>query len=124
MIEMVHVLIVEDERYVAEATKAILEQCYPDSLPGFRCIISPTVRTAGYKLASGIFDVVLTDWDLPDGDGNDVMDLATCPVVVYSGGVHSHQRAMQRAHTIIQKPSNSAVLRRALYHAAQTGAAA
>jgi DNA-binding NtrC family response regulator len=120
---MVRVLIVEDHAGVAEVTKDLVERCCPGPLPGFRCTISPTVRTARDVLGRKPFDVVLTDWDLPDGSGEDVAKLTSLPVVVYSGGTHLHWEAMKRcAHAVLRKPQDVATLQRALYHAAQVGA--
>jgi DNA-binding NtrC family response regulator len=122
---MVRVLIVEDQPSVAEVTKLLLEDCYADAIPvGFRCIVSPTLACARNVLARGAVDVVLSDWDLPDGCGEDLARTCDLPVVVYSGGVHRHSERMKKcAHAVLEKPQGHFAIRRALFTASQARAA-
>lgn len=60
-------LIIEDERSLANDIKAYLEG------PGTRCVITGTVRDALDQLVDKSFDCVILDLTLPDGSGLDVL---------------------------------------------------
>ena len=58
-----HVLIVEDDRLIAENLYDFLEAC------GHQCDFADSLQAARARLASASFDAVLLDRNLPDGDG-------------------------------------------------------
>ena len=58
-----HVLIVEDDRLIAENLYDFLESC------GHQCDFSTSLAGARSLLASAAFDVMILDRSLPDGDG-------------------------------------------------------
>lgn len=58
-----HILIVEDDRQIAENLYEYLEQ------RGHQCDYAETRQGAGRLLDNGAFDVLLLDRQLPDGDG-------------------------------------------------------
>lgn len=60
-------LIVEDERSLAEDIKAYLE------VPGTRCAIAGNVREAMDHIVDKPFDCVILDLGLPDGNGLEVL---------------------------------------------------
>lgn len=58
-----HVLIVEDERPIAENLYDFLESC------GHRCDFAPSLAAATALLKQEAFDALILDRNLPDGDG-------------------------------------------------------
>lgn len=58
-----HILIVEDERPIAENLYDFLEGC------GHRCDFAPTLAAADALLRRETFDALVLDRSLPDGDG-------------------------------------------------------
>ena len=58
-----HILIVEDERPIAENLYDFLENC------GHQCDFAPTLATANALLRREEFDALILDRSLPDGDG-------------------------------------------------------
>lgn len=64
---MMDLLIVEDERSLADDVKAYLDD------PGTRCIIAGTVREALDNILDKPFDCVILDLTLPDGNGLEVL---------------------------------------------------
>ncbi|MCC2547436.1 response regulator transcription factor [Hymenobacter sp. BT175] len=61
------VLIVEDERTLARELSLFLHQ------QNFTCAVARTAREARAELADNVFDFVLLDLGLPDGDGLQVL---------------------------------------------------
>jgi len=72
-------LLVDDEPGIREGLATLLR------LRGLEVHAAGDMRTARELLATHGFDVVITDWCLPDGTANDLITAATCPVVVVSG---------------------------------------
>ena len=58
-----HVLIVEDDRVIAENLYDFLETC------GHRCDFAPSLASAEALLTRNEFDALVLDRNLPDGDG-------------------------------------------------------
>ncbi len=58
-----HILIVEDDRTIAENLYEYLESC------GHQCDYADSLGVAARLLAGSAFDVVVLDRNLPDGDG-------------------------------------------------------
>ena len=64
---MAHLLIVDDERSICE----LLEISFRKE--GHKVEVSPNGETAKRKLASQIFDIVVSDICMPDIDGVDLL---------------------------------------------------
>ncbi|MBD3789965.1 MAG: response regulator [Campylobacterales bacterium] len=58
-----HLLIVEDEHSVADQLKQLLEK------EKYTCDVAYSYRDALELIDEKRFDLVLLDWNLPDGDG-------------------------------------------------------
>jgi two-component system response regulator QseB len=58
-----HILIVEDDRLIAENLYDFLESC------GHQCDFATSLAAARALLADGGFDALVLDRNLPDGDG-------------------------------------------------------
>ena len=58
-----HILIVEDDRLIAENLYDFLESC------GHQCDFAPSLATARMLLATQAIDALILDRNLPDGDG-------------------------------------------------------
>jgi DNA-binding NtrC family response regulator len=95
------VLLIDDEVALLHALASALR-----SLAGFRVLTAsgPTAAAALYDAA----DVVLTDWNMPDGGGARVLADCRKPVLVYSADDevrHAHQ---------LRKPATVEEIERAL----------
>ncbi len=80
---MARVLIIDDEEGMRRILRSLLES------DGHACTLAATVQQATATLQREVFDVVLTDFKLPDGTGTDVVTVAadadpTLPVVFLS----------------------------------------
>jgi DNA-binding response OmpR family regulator len=84
-------LIVEDERSLAEDIKAYLE------VPGTRCAIAGNVREAMDHIVDKPFDCVILDLGLPDGNGLEVLRelkrMGRTDGVVIAGGTRTSHGA-------------------------------
>jgi DNA-binding response OmpR family regulator len=82
---MARILCVDDEPSVARLKCTILEAAGHQATP------STSAHDAIQKLASNIYDAVVTDWRLGDADGHAVVQAAkansTMPVILVSGFV-------------------------------------
>lgn len=88
------VLIVEDDRDTAELERRALERA------GIRVQLATTVAEAKIALQERIFQTVLLDYQLPDGDPWDIVDIANAltpkvPVVLVTG--HGDERIVATA---------------------------
>ena len=76
------VLLVEDDKLDQIAFKRLLEQ---EALP-YDCKMAECVSAARDILATEKFDIVITDYNLPDGTGLEVLDMVTdAPVILITG---------------------------------------
>jgi len=76
------VLLVEDDKLDQIAFKRLLEQ---EALP-YDCRTAESVSCARDILAAENFDIVITDYNLPDGTGLEVLDMVTdAPVILITG---------------------------------------
>jgi CheY-like chemotaxis protein len=113
------VLFVEDDQPVAAITARVLR------LAGLDVAVAHTLAAARAALAAGEFDAILSDVELPDGNGLDLLrDLrganAVTPVVLISGSpsVDVAATAMGlRASNYVQKPAHPDELVRAMTEA-------
>ncbi len=86
-----YLLIVEDETPVADQLKQLLEQEH------YQCDVSYNYKDALEQIDQKRFDLVLLDWNLPDGDGLSLLslmreeDIAT-PVLMLSANTQIDDR--------------------------------
>ena len=123
--EDVCILIVEDNKTVAAATKAYLKA------PGRALIVAESAAEADSILASREVDVVVLDLILPDRDGRDVLvqmreraSTATIPVIVLSSTSGAFARAeclAVGADEFIEKPAHPKTLRAAVARQIKSG---
>lgn len=85
-------------------------------------------RTVGlaYNVESGIeaiqtgaYDIVLCDWDMPDGTGGDVCKSTSVPIVICTGSGQNYFDIGDIP--IIRKPADLEVINRTLYSAYRAG---
>lgn len=77
---MAEVYYVEDDKNIADIVKEYLEQ------KGYSVSVFPTIAEAKYMLENHIPDIVLVDWNMPDGKGDSLcrwmrMKWETLPVI-------------------------------------------
>lgn len=79
---------------------------------------SSTVGQALVEMATGQYDVVLSDWNMPDGGGERVIQEATVPVVIYTGACEDVIAMIQsKGVPALMKPSPRRKLIAMLYQA-------
>ena len=81
-------LLVEDDADIAETLSAVLES------EGFRTLVAGTVAAATVEAKRASPAVIVLDWNLPDGTGEDVVravrpGLPSVPILVISGAQRS-----------------------------------
>jgi two-component system response regulator HydG len=95
------ILLVEDEPEIqAVLSEALSEDSYTVDF-------AATVREAKSRLASQTYDLVITDWKLPDGDGRLIADWATelgAKTVVMSGYLSHMPGGRASDHETLMKP--------------------
>jgi diguanylate cyclase (GGDEF)-like protein len=124
-VEDVSILIVEDDKTVAAATRAYLEA------PGRQLIVAESAAEADSILASRHIDVVVLDLILPDRDGRDVLvqmreraATTTIPVIVLSSTSSAVARAeclAVGADQFMEKPADPKTLRSAVARQIENG---
>jgi DNA-binding response OmpR family regulator len=83
------ILIIDDEKYIGENTQELLE------FEGHSAEVSSTVTEGIRRAQSQAFDIILCDWNLPDGTAADVIQqLPNERVVLMSG---TDPKAMSQA---------------------------
>ncbi len=102
---MARILCIDDEPHVVKLKCAILEQAGHDVTP------ATSAREAIEMMSTHVYDAVVTDWRLGDGNGRAVVQAAknhsTMPVVVVSGYVaEAYQSAEPLADLYLEKPVN------------------
>lgn len=100
-------LLVDDEPGIREGLAALLRRKGHDVRTAADC------AAARHALASERFDVVVTDWHLPDGLASTFVAAATCPVLAVSG----HPEEVERQAPIVDvltKPVTPSRLQEAL----------
>jgi len=88
-----HLLIVEDEKAVAEQLKQLLEQ------EKYLCDLAYTYKNALEYIDAKKYDLVLLDWNLPDGDGLSLLSLMreeniNTPVLMLSANTEINDRVL------------------------------
>jgi DNA-binding response OmpR family regulator len=102
---MARILCIDDEPQVVQLKCAILEQA------GHIVTAATSAREALELISANVYDAVVTDWRLGDGNGRGVVQAAknhsTMPVVVVSGFVaEAYQAAEPLADLYLEKPVN------------------
>lgn len=91
-------LIVEDEHTLAVQLEGVFVAA------GWMCVKVPGVETAKRVLERGVFDVIISDYDLDDGLGGEIVDYLvdkadTTPVIITSGA------GAERLKHVSEKPN-------------------
>ncbi|MGA3125667.1 MAG: response regulator [Candidatus Korobacteraceae bacterium] len=102
---MARILCIDDEPQVVQLKCAILEQA------GHVVTAATSAREALELISANVYDAVVTDWRLGDGNGRGVVQAAknhsAMPVVVVSGFVEeAYQAAEPLADLYLEKPVN------------------
>ena len=102
---MARILCIDDEPQVVRLKCAILEQA------GHEATSATSAHEAIEMMNHHVYDAVVTDWRLGDGNGRAVVQAAkshsTMPVVVVSGHVaEAYQSAEPLADLYLEKPVN------------------
>jgi DNA-binding response OmpR family regulator len=103
------ILLVEDEREVANTLTLTLALRSGD----YDVEFAHTAEQARARLNSGRFDLVITDWRLPDGDGLDVADTAAdngTKTMLVSGYLFQMPAERAQRHEVLMKPLRAAEL--------------
>ena len=86
---LLHILVVDDAPDILEILDIVL------SGDGWLVSTADSVAAADLRLSQGHFDLILVDYQLPDGDGvsaahrwKETAALASLPIVLYSGAQH------------------------------------
>lgn len=92
----IDVLLVDDEPAVLSSVRRLLES------DGLRVRTADCLTAARAALAKGRFDVVVTDYNMPDGTGIELAEIVACefpglPVVLASGHLDEEVRASARS---------------------------
>ncbi len=102
---MARILCIDDEPQVVQLKCAILEHA------GHEVTFATSASEAIKLISANVYDAVVTDWRLGDGNGRGVVqaakNLSTMPVVVVSGYVaEAYQAAEPLADLYLEKPVN------------------
>src|SRR5690554_5420585 len=109
-----NVLVLEDDELVAE----LLETVIAGSYPGATVRLAATLAQASANVAAESFDLIVTDWNLPDGSGLELVRQvrqqdADVPLVMVSGRA-DRESVLKAAHYgisgYITKPFSVGVL--------------
>jgi len=107
------ILVVDDDARIVDGVARMLRD-YWDVVTAY------SVPQALEIIARGHVEAVLTDWNMPLGGGERVLEaalLAELPVVIYSGGLAFQDPAMAGAFCCLTKPSSTAEVDGALWRA-------
>src|ERR1700689_1321653 len=75
--EPCRILLVEDE----EAHARIIQRSFERDGPSFELTVVSTVSDGAQAMENRTFDLVISDWRLPDGEGFDLLkDKPRCPL--------------------------------------------
>lgn len=106
------VLVVDDHPSVREALRLMLESC------GYDCVAVADGAAALAQLDATRFDVVITDYDMPNMNGLELLDSLSStrtgppqPVILHTGNVNETlvRRAMTAgAYDVLPKPAETA----------------
>ena len=100
-------LLVDDEPGIREGLAALLRR------QGHHIDTAADCASAQRALASGAFDVVISDWRLPDGFASTFVAGCTCPVIAVSGHPDEVENVAP-IRAVLGKPVSPAVLARTI----------
>ena len=97
------VLIIDDEPSVADALKTILED------HGYEAVLAHTGRDGLEQTASRHFHLTITDYQLPDMSGLDVITAmrsraVACPVIIITAHANPELLAAAASFRVLPKP--------------------
>jgi two-component system response regulator HydG len=95
------ILLVEDELEIQAVLKEALRN------DNYAVDFAATLHEAQRRLASQIYDLVIADWKLPDGDGRLIADWATelgAKTIVMSGYLSQMPGGRASDHETLMKP--------------------
>jgi len=99
---MARILIVEDEQVICVALRRLLQR------HGHQVAVAASLQEAAQQLTSGIFDLVVSDLQLPDGLGTDIIvDSTRAPVLImtsYTCPTSAADSMSKGAADYIEKP--------------------
>jgi DNA-binding response OmpR family regulator len=101
------ILIVDDEPSIRQLFADVL------SLDGYTVDLAATAQEAKARLSAQTYDLVITDWRLPDGDGRLVADWAAelgAKTCLMSGYLSHMSGGMAQGHDTLMKPIHPGVL--------------
>jgi len=108
-------LVVDDHEEILRTQKALLSQEFG------LVLTAATVKDALGLLARAHIDIVLCDWNLPDGVGAEVAGATERPVVIHTGGFEALQPSemdqIRRAAGVVEKPTSRRAMIKALREA-------
>src|SRR3954471_19692963 len=95
------ILLIEDEREVANMLTLALRSS------DYEVEYAHTAEQARACLSSGRYDLVITDWRLPDGNGLDIADIAAdngTKTMIVSGYLIQMPAERAQRHEVLMKP--------------------
>lgn len=92
-----NVLLIDDEVGIREGLGAFLR------LKGHRVRSAGSAAEALQEFHTDTFDLVVTDWRLPDGSGETVVAACACPVIAFSGSPEE-VASTPGVRVVLQKP--------------------
>ena len=95
------ILLVDDEPDIRQLFAHLL------LLDGYSVDLAATVQEAKARLSTQTYDLVITDWRLPDGDGRLIADWAAelgAKTFVISGYLSHMPGGMAQGHETLMKP--------------------
>ena len=111
------VLVVDDAPELVRAHARMLKNHWD-------VVTAGTVPEAIEKMSGGGIDVVLSDWNMPGGGGQEVLDAGRdlgIPVVIISAGAEMLHAVREVAAGLVSKPSHLTIIDRALWAALGNG---
>ncbi len=113
----IKILLVDDFKLMLTVSTTIL-----NSLGFHQIQLAHNGREAWERLQQEPFDLLMTDWDMPEMNGGDLInevrkhpELEKLPILVITGDNHYSQTAMDRgANAVLLKPFKESVLRERL----------
>ena len=113
MLKKQSILLVDDDEFAQNFVRAVLQRA------GFQVSCAEDVGTALECHEHGQFDVVITDWNLPDGTGGQLLDSLksrndTLPVILITGETQENPAQLKdqphRFEAILHKPFSPRIL--------------
>jgi len=97
VVKISKILVVEDNASIRTLMQRVLKE------QGHIITVAGTLKDAKAQIMNNDFDIVLTDSDLPDGDGVELVSMAKCRVIV-SSGYSKDSLAIKKDFEFLPKP--------------------